>query len=75
MKRILVVEDQELNRELLVQLLKDEYQIEMAEDGQEALDKVATFRPGKALLDMVNGNEPSPDDQPETEEEPKPNFL
>ena len=33
MKRILIIEDDELNRDLLVQLLEDEYEILTAADG------------------------------------------
>lgn len=37
MQRILVVDDAELNREMLRMMLQDDYEIEMAEDGEEAL--------------------------------------
>ena len=37
MQRILVVDDAEVNRELLSEMLKDDYQVEMAADGREAL--------------------------------------
>lgn len=52
MKRILVVEDQELNRELLIQLLAGFYEVETACDGQEALDRVDSFGPDLVLLDL-----------------------
>ncbi len=52
MKRILVVEDQELNRELLVQLLRETYDLQTACDGQEALDVVEKFNPDLILLDL-----------------------
>ena len=35
---ILIVDDQEINRVLLAELFKDEYNIIEAENGQEALD-------------------------------------
>ena len=38
MKKILVVDDAELNRELLYDILKDDYMIEMAANGEEALE-------------------------------------
>lgn len=38
MKKILVVDDAELNRELLYDILKDDYTIEMASNGEEALE-------------------------------------
>ena len=37
-KMILVVEDNSLNREMLVDILSDDYQILEAENGQDALD-------------------------------------
>lgn len=37
-KKILVVEDNSLNREMLVDILSDDYQILEAENGQDALD-------------------------------------
>lgn len=40
MERILIVDDAELNRELLCDILKDDYSIETAGDGNEALDKL-----------------------------------
>jgi len=52
MKRILVVEDQDLNRELLVQLLDGIYKVETAADGQEALDRVESLAPDLVLLDL-----------------------
>ena len=40
MQRILVVEDAQLNRELLKDMLKDEYRVDTARDGEEALEKL-----------------------------------
>lgn len=40
MEKILVVDDAELNRELLCDILKDDYSVETAGDGDEALDKL-----------------------------------
>ena len=40
MDRILVVDDAELNRDLLYDILKDDYTIDMASDGVEALEKL-----------------------------------
>ena len=37
-KKILVVEDNSLNREMLVDILSDDYQILEAENGQDELD-------------------------------------
>jgi CheY-like chemotaxis protein len=52
MKTILIVEDVELNRELLVQLLEDDYRLVLAEDGQAALEKAAQARPDLILMDL-----------------------
>lgn len=40
MQRILVVDDVEVNRELLRYILEDEYAIEMASNGIEAVQKL-----------------------------------
>ena len=54
-KRLLVVDDEEVNRELLVAYLDEEYDIEMAVDGIDALEKLA-INPGRfsaILLDIL----------------------
>lgn len=54
MKRVLVVDDAEINRELLCHILNNDYNVEMAEDGEEALEKLNTY-PGETaaiLLDL-----------------------
>jgi two-component system cell cycle response regulator DivK len=51
-KRILVVEDVELNRDLLVQLLEDRYEVLIADDGKMALDLAARERPDLILMDL-----------------------
>lgn len=51
MQRILVVDDEELNRELLRNMLEDEYVVETAADGEEALQKLqGAYRETAALL-------------------------
>lgn len=35
-KKILIVDDSEMNREILVSMLEDEYDLIQAEDGQQA---------------------------------------
>ena len=54
MQKILVVDDTELNRELLHEILKDEYIVEMAEDGTQALEMLRESREkvGALLLDL-----------------------
>ncbi len=52
MKTILIVEDVELNRELLAQLLEDRHRLVFAEDGAAALERAAETRPDLILMDL-----------------------
>jgi CheY-like chemotaxis protein len=52
MKTILIVEDVELNRDLLVQLLEDEFRLLVATDGEAALQAAADARPDLILMDL-----------------------
>jgi CheY-like chemotaxis protein len=52
MKTILIVEDMELNRELLAQLLEDEHRLLFAQDGVTALALAAKTRPDLILMDL-----------------------
>lgn len=52
MKKILIVEDVELNIDLLVQLLEDDYELIVAEDGQAGVAMAAEYRPDLILMDM-----------------------
>lgn len=52
MRRILVVEDVEVNRDLLAQLLEGAYEVVMAEDGPAALAAAARERPDLILMDL-----------------------
>lgn len=52
MKTILIVEDVELNRELLVQLLGDDYRLVLAADGVAALERAADSKPDLILMDL-----------------------
>lgn len=49
---LLVVEDAALNRELLVQLLENDYRLVLAGDGIEALDAVRREPPDLILMDL-----------------------
>lgn len=51
-KRILIVEDVELNLDLLVQLLEDQYWLISATDGQSGIDLASRERPDLILMDM-----------------------
>jgi CheY-like chemotaxis protein len=52
MKKILIVEDVEMNIDLLVQLLEDDYTLTVAGDGAQGLALAAQERPDLILLDM-----------------------
>jgi len=54
MNRILIADDNEANRELLeAYLIEVDCEIEHAVDGQDTLDKVASFNPDLVLLDVM----------------------
>jgi two-component system cell cycle response regulator DivK len=50
--KILIVEDVEYNRDLLVQLLEDEYEIVTAADGAAGIEAAARERPDLILMDL-----------------------
>lgn len=52
MKKILIVEDVELNRDLLVQLLEDDYHIVTATDGAAGIETAARETPDLILMDL-----------------------
>ena len=52
MKRILVVEDVEFNRDLMVQLLEEEYEVLTAVDGLEGVKRAQRDRPDLILMDL-----------------------
>lgn len=52
MKTILIVEDIELNRDLLTQLLEDRFRLVYAEDGVAALARAAVESPDLILMDL-----------------------
>jgi two-component system, cell cycle response regulator DivK len=51
-KTILVIEDQELNRDLLVQILEDLYAVVVAVDGADGVAMAAEQRPDLILMDF-----------------------
>ena len=51
-KKILVVDDGEFNRDLMVQLLADDYTVVLAADGVEGLCKAEAERPDLILMDL-----------------------
>lgn len=53
MPRILIVDDLEDNRNLLRQLLEDDYGIDEAVNGRQALEAIARHRPDLVILDLM----------------------
>ena len=51
-KRLLIVEDTELDRDLLVQIFEDLYDLELAEDGESAVDAASRRSPDLVLMDI-----------------------
>jgi two-component system, cell cycle response regulator DivK len=52
MKRILIVEDVALNRDLLTQLLEDDYGLVIAIDGAAGVEMAIAHRPDLILMDL-----------------------
>jgi two-component system, cell cycle response regulator DivK len=52
MKKVLVVEDVDFNRDLLVQLLEDKYQVIEAVNGQEGVELAEKESPELILMDL-----------------------
>jgi CheY-like chemotaxis protein len=51
-KKILIVEDNELNRDLLVQLLEDDYELVTTDNGAAGVEMAQQERPDLILMDM-----------------------
>ena len=52
-KKILIVDDDEINVEILHELLKEQYALATASSGQQCLEKIGRFKPDLVLLDIV----------------------
>jgi CheY-like chemotaxis protein len=52
MRKILVVEDVEYNRDLLVQLLEEDYEVLTAADGAGGIEAAVRHRPDLILMDL-----------------------
>src|SRR5436305_12859393 len=52
MKKILIVEDVELNRDLLTQLLEEDYELSCAADGAAGVEKATSEQPDLILMDL-----------------------
>jgi two-component system, cell cycle response regulator DivK len=51
-RKILVVDDVEFNRDLIVQLLEDEYHVIEAADGEEGVRRAVQDKPDLILMDL-----------------------
>jgi len=51
-KKILIVEDVDLNLDLLIQLLEDDYEFVVARDGPTGVEMAAIEKPDLILMDM-----------------------
>jgi two-component system, cell cycle response regulator DivK len=52
MRKILIIEDVEYNRDLLVQILEDDYEVLTATDGASGIEVAARERPDLILMDL-----------------------
>ena len=57
-KKILIVDDEELNRELLRKIFEDEYDILMAENGKEAVRKIGKYSDEIAVILQYQAKSP-----------------
>ena len=51
-KRLLIVEDSDFSRDLLVQIFEDTYDLELASDGRSAVELATATRPDLILMDI-----------------------
>jgi DNA-binding response OmpR family regulator len=52
-KKMLVVDDDEINRSILSSIFKHQFQIETADSGEEALRITGEFKPDIVMLDIM----------------------
>ena len=52
-KRILIVDDDEVNVSILRKLLRDEYEVDSVETGEACLETMKDFSPDLVLLDIM----------------------
>ena len=52
-KKLLIVNDDEINVGILKELLEEQYALATASSGQQCLEKIGQFKPDIVLLDIV----------------------
>jgi two-component system cell cycle response regulator DivK len=52
MKKVLIIEDVEINTDLLIQLLEDDYELVTAADGAAGIEAAGRTRPDVILMDL-----------------------
>ncbi len=52
-KKILIVDDDEINVGILKELLEEQHALATASSGQQCLEKIGQFKPDLVLLDIV----------------------
>jgi len=55
-KKILIVEDNEVNLDIFQEIFEDNYELKMATDGFQALEVIGNFMPRLVLLDVMLPN-------------------
>ncbi len=51
--RVMLIDDSSTNIKILRKILKDDYTLEVAQNGKEALEKFNAFKPDLILLDII----------------------
>jgi DNA-binding response OmpR family regulator len=52
-RRVLIVDDNAMNVDVLRRILREEYELDSAADGEECLSKLPSFKPHMVLLDVM----------------------
>ena len=52
-KKLLIVDDDEINVGIFQELLEDQYALATASNGQQCLEKIGRFKPDLVLLDIM----------------------